>query len=93
MRKAQNFNNIFPKHCIPVENTSKLLINFFKRANNLFSTISFTKNGIAKITRNRNPNKAHGFDIISIRMLKICGDSAFLNLRTCIESGKFPIKL
>ena len=61
------------------KNASKLLINSFKRTYNLFPTISFTKNDIAKIARNFNPNKAHGLDMISIRMLKICGDSA-LNL-------------
>ena len=93
--KAQIFNNFFTKQCTLVENTSKLPIDAFKRRNNL-STISFTKDDIAKIIKNVNPNKAHGFNMISIRMLKICGDSILkpleLIFKSCIESGKFPIE-
>ena len=45
---------------------------------------------------NLNPNKAHGHDEITIRMLKICGDSIFrpLNIifKTCLRTGKFPLE-
>ena len=92
--KAQIFNNAFAQHCTLVENTSKFLIGSFKRTNNLLSTISFAKDDIAKIIQNLNPNKAHGFDMISIRILKICGDATLKPLElifiSCIESGKFP---
>ena len=92
--KAQIFNDFFAKQCTLVENTSKLPTDSFKRTNNLLSAISFTKDDIAKIIKNFNPNKAHGFDMISIRMLKICGESILksleLTLKSCIESGKFP---
>ena len=44
--------------------------------------------------RNLNPNKAHGCDDISIRMLKICDDSIVLPLRhifiKCLEFQTFP---
>ena len=94
--KAQIFNNFFAKQCTLVENTSKLLIDSFKRTNNVFSIILFTKDDIAKIIKNLSPNKAHGFDMISICMLKICGDSILkpleLIFKSCIESGKFPIE-
>ena len=73
--QAHIFNDFVAKQCTLVENTSKLPTDFFKRTNNLLSTISFTKDDIAKIIKNLNPNKAHDFDMISIRMLKICGDS------------------
>ena len=33
---------------------------------------------ILKIVRNLDPNKAHGHDMISIRMVKICDDSICL---------------
>ena len=93
---AEIFNNFFAQQCTLVENSSKLTIDSFKRANNLLSTISFTKDDIAKIIKNVNPNKAHGFNMISIRMLKICGDSILkpleLIFKSCIESGKFPIE-
>ena len=78
------------------ENTSKLPTNSFKRTNNLLSAISFTKDDIAKIIKNVNSNKVHGFGMISIRMLKICGGSILkpleLIFKSCLENGKFLIK-
>ena len=92
--KTQIFNKFFAKQCTLVENTSKPPTDSSKRTNNLFSTISFTKDDIANIIKNLN--KVHGFDMISIRMLKICGDSILkpleLIFKSCIESGKFPIE-
>ena len=94
--KAQILKNFFAKQCTLVENISKLLIDSFKRTNNLLSTISFTIDDITKIIKNFNPNKAHGFDMISIHKLKICGDSILkpfeLIFKSSIESGKFPIE-
>ena len=58
--KAQIFNEFFANQCTLVKNSSKLPTNSFKRTNNLLSTISFTKDDIAKIIKNLNPNKAHG---------------------------------
>ena len=88
--KTQIFNDFL------VENTSKLSTDSFKRTNNFLSTISFTKDDIAKIIKNLNPNKAHGFDMISIRMIKICGESILkpleLIFKSCLENGKFPIE-
>ena len=94
--KAQIFNDFFAKQCTLVENTSKLPTDSFKRRNNLLSTISFTKDDIAKVIKNLNPNKAHGFAMITIHMLKICGDSILKPLelisKLCLENVKFPIK-
>ena len=99
--KAQIFNDFFAKQCTLVENTSKLPTNSFKRTNNLLSTILFTKDDIAKIIKNLNPNKSHGFDMVSIRMLKNCDDSILKTLQlifktyiyiSCLENGKFPIE-
>ena len=92
--KAQIINN-FAKQYTLAGNTSKLLTDSFKRTYNLTSTISFTKNDFAKIIKNLNPNKDHGFDMISIRMLKISSDSRKtlkLIFKSCIENGKSPIK-
>ena len=49
---------------------------------------------IYKIIKNLDPNKAHGHDMISIRMIKLCGISIFKPLeiifQNCLSSGKFP---
>ena len=46
--------------------------------------------------RNLNLNKAHGFDMTSISMLKIYGDSILkpleLIFNSSIEYGQFPIE-
>ena len=72
------------------------LIQLRSLAETPLSTISFNKDDIAKIIKNLNPNKAHGFDMIRIWMLKICGDSILkplaLIIKSCIESGNFPIE-
>ena len=82
--KTQICNDFFAKQCTLVENSSKLPTNSFKRTNNL-STISFTKDDITKIFKSLNPNKAHGFDMISIHMIKFCGESILkpLELMKC----------
>ena len=86
IEKAQIFKDFFAKQCTLVENTGKLPTDSFKRTNNLLSTISFTRHYFSKIIRNLNPNKPHGFDIISIRMLKICGDSTLKPLEIIFKS-------
>ena len=90
--KAQIFNDFFAKQCTLVENTSKLPTDSFKRTNNLLSTISFTKDDIAKIIKNLNPNKADGFDMISIRMWWLNLETLRIYFKSCLENGKFPIK-
>lgn len=60
--RDQTFNNLFAKLCMLVDNTSKLPINYFKRANSLLSTTLFTKYDIAQIIKNLNRNKAHNYD-------------------------------
>ena len=61
------------------------------------TAIDFSNNDILKIIRNLDPNKAHGHDVISIRMVKICDDFVCKPLKlifqSCLESGKFPSKL
>ena len=90
--KAEIFNSLFAKQYTIVKKTSQLPTGSLKRTNNCLSTIPFTKDDIAKIIKNLDPNKAHGHDMISIRMLKICSESILkplqLIFKSCIESGK-----
>ena len=68
----------------------------YKRTNKLLSTISFTKDDIAKIIKNLNPNESHSFEVTSIPMLKFCGDSILKPLevafKSCIRCGNFSIE-
>ena len=92
--KAELFNNFFANQCSLINNSSVLPSVLFKQTENVISSIDFGSDGIAKIIQKLDPNKAHGHDMISINMLKICGNSIYkplqLNLGSCVENGKFP---
>ena len=92
--KANIFNNFFTNQCCIVSNNSELLVILTRITHESLSTIDFSTNDILKIIRNLDPNKAHGHDMISIRMIKICDTSICRPLKlifqACLESGKFP---
>ena len=93
-KKAETFNEFFAKQSTVVSNSSKLPIVFIRKTGKYLSTVTFYENLIKKAIRNLDPNKAHGHDMLSIRMLKICDDSLCgplgLILQFCLENGKFP---
>ena len=92
--KAELFNDFFSKQCSLVNNNSKLPSVLTKKTCKSLSSVEFSTYDILKIIRNLYPNKAHGHDMISIRMLKICDESICKPLgiifRSCLENGKFP---
>ena len=73
--KANIFNNFFADQCSIVSNNSELPATRTKKTQESLSTINFSTDDILKIIRNLDPNKAHGHDIISILMIKICDTS------------------
>ena len=92
--KAELFNSFFAKPCSIIKNGSKLPPRLHLLTDKCLSMVKFVSNDILKIIQNLNPNKAHGHDKISIRMLKICGDSLCrpleLIFNDCMLSGIFP---
>ena len=92
--KAELFNSFFAKQCSLIKNSSKLPSHLHCLTDNRLSSVRFSQDDIAKIIQNLDPNKAHGHDNISIRMLKICGPSIYKPLemifKQCIETVFFP---
>ena len=84
----------FAKQCSIIQNSSKLTLTLNKKTENSISSITFNRNNIATIIRSLDPSKAHGYDMISICMLKICEKSICKPLeiifQSCIRHGKFP---
>ena len=78
--KAELFNNFFANHCSLINHSSVLPSLLFKQTENVISSINFGTDDNAKIIHNLDPNKAHGH-MISIRMLKICGNSIYKPLQ------------
>ena len=54
----------------------------------------FSETDILSIINSQDSNKPHGHDMISIRMLKLCGDAICRPLsiifETCLNTDKFP---
>ena len=91
--KAELFNNFFSKQCTILSNGSHLP-NFAFKIDKRINNVVFTSEDISKIIKGLNPNKAHGHDEISIRMIQLCGDSIILPLKIIFENalrtGCFP---
>ena len=94
IEKTELFNDFFSKQCSLVNNNSKLPSVLTKKTCKSLSSFEFSTYNILKIMRNLNLNKAHGHDMISIWMLKICDESICkplgITFRSCLENGKFP---
>ena len=93
-KKAELFNSFFTKQCSIIQNSSKLPLTLSKKAETPISSITFHCSDATTIIRSLDPNKAHGYDMISIRMLKISEKSIYKLLeiifKSCIKHGKLP---
>ena len=92
--KADLFNSFFSKQCSLVTNNSKLPTSPSYLTDKRLSISTFSAEDIGKIIRSLNPNKAHGLDNLSIRMLKLCCDAICEPLHMVFNqvliSGSFP---
>ena len=72
----------------------KTLVNLRCVTDKRLRTINFTTDDIEKTIACLNPNKAHGYDNISIRTLKICGNTICkpleLIFKQALTTGVFP---
>ena len=74
-KKANLFNSFFAKLCSIIENNSVLLSSTIPVNDQYLANIEFTKHNNKRIICNLNPYKAHGHDMIGIRMVKVPGDA------------------
>ena len=92
--KAELFDSFFANQSSLVHNSSALPTDFELFTDKSLSNITFSVNGIIRIISSLDPNKAHDHNMMSIRILKICGDSINkplgLIFRACLEHGIFP---
>ena len=92
--KAELFNHFFVNQCSLLSNSSVLPTNLPQLTNKCLDWIHFSRSDIAKIISHLHPNKAHGHDMLSIRMIKLCGNSICKPLsiifNDCLNKGKFP---
>ena len=94
LKKRLNFSTLFfSKQFSIIDNGSKLPSNLVYHTEGKLSDIVFNSEDIGKVISGLDPNKAHGHDIISIRMLKICSESIHKPLesifRTSLNDERF----
>ena len=93
-QKAQFLNSFFAEQCSILQNSSKLPTNLVPQTDQSLTSINYSPNDLLKIIQNLNSNQANGPDKISIRMIKICGNSLCKPLemifKSCIIKGGFP---
>ena len=77
--KADIINKLFTGQCTPLKNKSKLPSNQMTQSINQSNltqsrlvSLNFNEDEILRTIRALNPLKVHGYDDISIRMIKIC---------------------
>ena len=84
--------NFFASICTPIDDTS-CLPSFSFRTGSRIKSFHVTQNDILAIVKTLDPNKAHGCDNVSIKMIKICSQSFVLPLKIIFKhsfKGKFP---
>ena len=90
--KADLFNNYFAQQCTLLDGSC--LPPFMLRTEKTLIDVPFDDSDILAIINNLKPDKAHGWDGISIRMIQMCGDSIITPLsiifKNCISQGVFP---
>ena len=92
--KTELFNCFFSKQCSLLANHSKFPTSLSFRTDKRLSSITFSEKDIGTVSQGLDHNKIHGHDNISIRMLKICGDTICKPLEMiysqALTSGSFP---
>ena len=77
-----------------MNNSSVLPNNLPKPTNKSLDSVSFSTDDISKVINNLDSNKGHGQHILSILMIKLCGNSICKPLskifNDCLKEGKFP---
>ena len=97
LKRNVNFSILtFQNNVLYSKNISTLANTRSKHTNNILDTIAFSKEEVYKIIKNLDPNKAHGHDMISIPMIKLCCISIWKPLEiifhNCLSSCRFPFE-
>ena len=94
LEKANLFNEFFTQQCNTIENDSTLPNDLVFETTERISSFDISKDEISKIIRSLDPNKAHGHDEVSIRMLELYASTIskplFLVFKHSLENECFP---
>ena len=92
--KSEIFNSCFAKQCSLIDNGSTLPSHVPLITKKSLSDVDFSVEDIKNIISKLDSNKAHGDDMISIRMLNLCDKSICkpftIIFKSCLTQGIFP---
>ena len=93
LKKADLFNNYIAEKCTVID-TNSVLPEQRVMTDSTIGHVDFDPDKILAIIRSLNENKAHGWDNVSVRMIRICDDTLVIPLlsifRCSLESSIFP---
>ena len=91
--KADLFNTYFASQCVPFTTGSQLPPIYYRTESRL-SDLIISTDMMLSIINSLNPNKSHGCDNISIKMIQICRNVIVFPLKiifdNCVKTGLFP---
>ena len=91
---SEIFNSFFANQCSLIPNNSILPSELKLLTEQTLTSCEFSETGVLQIINNQDSNKAHGYDMISIRLSQLCGETICRRLnitfKTCLITGKFP---
>ena len=91
--RAQIFNDYFLLQCTTID-TGSVVPPYVPAPSSLISDFPISDEEILNIIRSSNPNKAHGWDGISVRMIKLSDAALVIPLKitfeNCLRCGVFP---
>ena len=91
--KANLFNDFYASICTPIQNSS-VLPPLKYRTNKKLNSFSVIEKDISLIIKALDSSKAHGYDNLSIKMIKLCEESIVIPLKIILDEslkcGVFP---
>ena len=88
--KANYFNRFFNQQCTAIFTDSSTPSSVNLATNEAVTSVNFDEQLISKLIVALNPNKAHGHDGLSIRMLQMGSKPLSIIFRNCLKAGYFP---
>ena len=85
-KKAELFNKFFASQCTPLSNTSTLPP-LTIRTDKRLSSLKINEDDILSIIKSLNLNKSHGWDKLSIKMVKMCDKTLVYPLKLIIKAS------
>ena len=85
-KKAELFNKFFTSQCTPLSNTSTLPP-LTIRTDRRLSSLKINEDDILSIIKSLNSNKSHGWDKLSIKMIKMCDKTLAYPLKLIFKAS------